>query len=147
METSMTKNPTVAARSSLTPYLAMAGRAAEACDFYQRAFGASDLERVAFPDGQPGLMHAQLVINGAVLAMTDSTMLSGTPAGGPAASPSFGHLQLDVAEGRAWWDRAVAAGCTVLAPFERQFWGDDWGLLQDPFGIRWAILQSAAKNQ
>ena len=26
-------------------------------------------------------------------------------------------------------------------PYERQFWGDDWGLLQDPFGIRWAILQ------
>jgi PhnB protein len=26
-------------------------------------------------------------------------------------------------------------------PYERQFWGDDWGLLRDPFGVRWAILQ------
>ena len=56
----------------------------------------------------------------------------------------FGHLQLVVADGRAWWDRAVTAGCRVLAPYERQFWGDDWGLLEDPFGLKWAVLQPAA---
>jgi PhnB protein len=37
-----------------------------------------------------------------------------------------------------------ARGCSVLMPYERQFWGDEWGLLKDPFGIRWAILQSGA---
>ncbi|QYU67721.1 hypothetical protein J4558_22960 [Leptolyngbya sp. 15MV] len=37
--------------------------------------------------------------------------------------------------------RAVAAGCTVVVPYERKFWGDDWGLLVDPFGIKWGILQ------
>ena len=63
----------------------------------------------------------------------------------PAGEAGFGHLQLVVADGRAWWDRAVAAGCRVLAPYERQFWGDDWGLLEDPFGIKWAVLQPAAQ--
>ena len=57
----------------------------------------------------------------------------------------FGHLQLVVADGQAWWDRAVAAGCKVIAPYERQFWGDDWGLLEDPFGLKWAILQPGAQ--
>jgi PhnB protein len=50
-----------------------------------------------------------------------------------------------VADGRALWDRAVAAGCRVIAPDDRQFWGDDWGLLEDPFGIKWAVLQPAAQ--
>jgi PhnB protein len=28
-------------------------------------------------------------------------------------------------------------------PFERQFWGDRWGMLRDPFGIEWAIDEPA----
>lgn len=121
------------------PYLAMAGRAAEACDFYARAFTAEDTGRMPMPDGKLGLMHAQVAINRGTLMMTDHG------SEGPLPSYAFGHLQLVVADGRAWWDRAVAAGCTVLAPYERQFWGDDWGLLQDPFGIKWAVLQTGAQ--
>lgn len=130
--------PDAALMNGVIPYLAMAGRAAEACDFYARAFAAQDTGRMPMPDGQPGLMHAQVTINGGSLMMTDHA------GSGPAPSYGFGHLQLVVADGRAWWDRAVAAGCTVLMPYERQFWGDDWGLLQDPFGIRWAVLETGA---
>jgi len=120
----------------VTPYLAIGGQAAAACDFYVRAFGAEDGARVPRPDGEPGLMHAEVTINGGALCMTDHMGPDGV------SSMNFGHLQLDVADGRAWWDRAVAAGCTVVMHYERQFWGDDWGLLQDPFGVRWGILQT-----
>ncbi len=120
----------------VTPYLAMGGQAGPACDFYMLAFGAEDGARVPRPDGEPGLMHAEITINGGQLCITDHMGPDG------AASMNFGHLQLDVADGRSWWDRAVAAGCTVVMPYERQPWGDDWGLLQDPFGVRWGILQS-----
>jgi PhnB protein len=133
--------PDAALMQGVIPYLAMAGRAAEACDFYAHAFAATELGRMPMPDGAPGLMHAQVAINGGALMMTDHGMMSD---GGAAPSFAFGHLQLVVADGRAWWDRAVAAGCTVLAPYERQFWGDDWGLLEDPFGIKWAILQTGS---
>ncbi|MFN3825569.1 MAG: VOC family protein [Pseudorhodobacter sp.] len=127
----------------VVPYLAMAGRAAEACDFYARAFGAEEAGRMPMPEGQPGLMHAQIFINGGALMMTDHGM---NPGGSDhrAIQTDFGHLQLVVADGRFWWDRAVAAGCTVLQPYERQFWGDDWGLVQDPFGLKWGILQTGA---
>ncbi|MEF2551609.1 glyoxalase/bleomycin resistance/extradiol dioxygenase family protein [Aurantimonas sp. A2-1-M11] len=122
------------------PYLAMAGRAGEACEFYAQAFGATEMGRMPVPDDETRLMHAQVKINDGCLMMTDH--------GGEAATPStsFGHLQLVVGDGRAWWDRALAAGCQVLAPYERQFWGDDWGLLQDPFGLRWAILQTGSQD-
>lgn len=122
------------------PYLAMAGRAGEACDFYARAFGAEDAGRIPRPDGEPGLMHAQVSINGGMLCMTDHM----GPDGGP--SMNFGHLQLDVPDGRAWWDRALQAGCTAVLPFERQPWGDEWGLLRDPFGVSWGILQSGPRG-
>ena len=122
------------------PYLVMAGRTAEAIDFYQAAFGATDIGRMPFPDGTPGLMHAQVLINGGALMMTDHAM-------DPAArriESGFGHLQLVVTEGRRWWDRAIAAGCTELMPYARQSWGDDWGLLQDPFGLKWGIMQDGS---
>ncbi|WP_291297828.1 glyoxalase/bleomycin resistance/extradiol dioxygenase family protein [Elioraea sp.] len=133
-------HPDAATMNGVIPYLAMAGRAAEACDLYVRAFAAEELGRMPMPDGAPGLMHAQIAINGGALMMTDH--------GGSGAPPAygFGHLQLVVDDGRFWWDRAVAAGCAVLAPYERQFWGDDWGLLEDPFGIRWGILQTGSQS-
>jgi PhnB protein len=118
------------------PYLVIPGKAAAAADFYSRAFGAKDIGRMPL-DGAPGLfMHVQVGINGGALMLTDHAMSS---ASNSSPLPS-GHLQLVVPDGQAWWDRAVAAGCTVKAPFERQFWGDDWGLLLDPFGIHWAVL-------
>lgn len=129
-----------AVMNGVIPYLTMAGRAAEACDFYVRAFGATDLGRMPYPDGKPGLIHAQVEINQGVLMMTDHGA-GGEAAGRPASHWDFGHLQLVVDDGCAWWDRAVAAGCTVVHAYERQFWGDDWGMLQDPFGIKWAVLQ------
>ena len=132
-----------AVMNGVIPYLLMVGRAAEACDFYARAFGAKGLGRMPFPDGKPGLIHAQIEINGGALMMTDEAEC-GNASDLAAQRSGFGHLQLVVADGQAWWDRADAAGCRVLAPYERQFWGDDWGLLEDPFGLKWAVLQPAA---
>ena len=36
--------------------------------------------------------------------------------------------------------QAVTAGCTVAVDYGRQPWGDDWGMVKDPFGILWAVL-------
>jgi PhnB protein len=66
---------------------------------------------------------------------------------GPGEAPGQPHgfnLTLVVDDGEAWWSRALAAGCTVVMPFERQFWGDRWGTLLDPFGLKWGIDEPAA---
>jgi PhnB protein len=120
------------------PYLALPGQAGEAADFYIRAFAATDIGRMPFDDRPGQYMHIQLQINGGALMLTDNDEMSSAQ-GGTDPIPR-GHLQLVVPDGRAWWDRAVTAGCTILAPYERQFWGDDWGLLADPFGLKWAVL-------
>ena len=117
------------------PYLSLAGKAGEAADFYAKAFAAKDIGRMPFPD-RPGFMHLQVEINGGALMLTDHSE-------GPVAEGSpiaRGHLQLVVPDGRAWFDRAVAAGCASVMPYERQPWGDDWGMVRDPFGLLWAVL-------
>jgi PhnB protein len=119
------------------PYFAMPGKAGEAADFYMKAFAARDIGRMPFPD-KPGFMHVQVEINGGALMLTDEGGMSSVDATGNPMPQ--GHLQLVVPDGQAWWDRAVAAGCTVVAPFERQVWGDAWGLLTDPYGMKWAVL-------
>jgi PhnB protein len=130
------QRPEASVMKGVIPYLAMGGKAGAAADFYGRAFAAKDLGRMPLEGAEGQFMHVQVEINGGALMMTDHSMSSATDAP-PMAS---GHLQLVVGDGQAWFDRAVAARCAVLEPFRRQFWGDDWGLLQDPFGIKWAVL-------
>jgi PhnB protein len=119
------------------PYLCLAGKSGAAADFYIRAFGARDIGRMPMEDASGKFMHVQVEINGGALMLTDHTMMSSVEPGGPMPA---GHLQLVVPDAQFWWDRAVAAGCTVIAPLERQFWGDTWGLIADPFGLKWAVL-------
>jgi len=132
----MTDRPDPSVMNGVIPYLSLAGRTAEALEFYARAFGAQEMGRMPFPDRPDALMHAQTEINGGALMLTDHR--TGSADEGPMA---HGHLQLVVLDGQAWWDRATGSGCTVVAPFERQDWGDLWGMVRDPFGILWAILQ------
>ncbi|MGL4321747.1 MAG: VOC family protein [Paracoccaceae bacterium] len=135
--------PTDRIMQGVIPYFAMPGTAGAAADFYMRAFGAVDVGRMPMEDVPGQFMHIQLAINGGAFMLTDHGMDQARAPGSPLQN---GHLQLVVTDGHAWWDRAVKAGCKVISPFERQFWGDDWGLLADPFDIRWAILQPGPQS-
>jgi PhnB protein len=121
------------------PYLGMNGRAAEAVGFYTRAFGARELGRFASGDDPNRLIHVQIEVNGGALMMSDMTA-----PGEPPASPQGFHLQLVVQDGDAWWSRAVEAGCEVVMPLQRMFWGDRFGLMRDPFGLQWAVNEAGA---
>ena len=121
------------------PYIGMDGRAGEAADFYVRAFGARDIGRLPGADDPSRLMHCQVEINGGALMLTD---MRGEDQ--PVTRPQGFHLQLVVEDGDFWWNRAVEAGCTVVVPFEKMFWGDRWGMVSDPFGLMWAIDEPGA---
>ena len=122
--------------TGVTPHLNIGdGRAAEAIDFYVRAFGAEEAMRMPGEDGKR-LMHAHLKINGGSLMMHDDfPEFTGGPVGAPNAVTL--HLQVDDAD--RWFDRAVAAGATVSMPMADQFWGDRYGVVKDPFGHSWSI--------
>ncbi len=47
------------------------------------------------------------------------------------------HLSVDDADAAV--AKAVAAGARVIMPVAEQFWGDRYGVIEDPFGHRWSI--------
>lgn len=118
----------------VVPYLTIEG-ASDAAAFYQRAFGAREIARMPAEDGKR-LMHCHLVINGGALMLSDHFPDMGLP---PVQRSASYVMQLVVADGDAWWSRAVEAGCTEKLPFAVAPWGDKYGQLVDPFGVTWAI--------
>ncbi|MET0338109.1 MAG: VOC family protein [Caulobacter sp.] len=117
----------------LTPYLVSADASAQR-DFYIKAFGATEAMSHKAEDGKR-YMHLHLLINGASLLMCDAFPEYGHAAQTPAGFTL--HLQVDDAD--TWWKRATDAGATVAMPIEDQFWGDRYGQVIDPFGVRWSI--------
>ena len=120
---------------TLSPHLVCAGAAA-AIDFYKKAFDAVELMRLPGPNGK--LMHASVVINGSSVMLVDEspemgnkspTTLKGTPV----------TIHLKVADVDKVFAHAVAAGAKSILPVADQFWGDRYGVLEDPFGHRWAL--------
>jgi uncharacterized glyoxalase superfamily protein PhnB len=119
----------------LSPHLVCAG-AADAIAFYAAAFDATELVRLAAPDGT--LMHASVSINGSSVMLVDENLdygllspktLKGTPV----------TIHLIVPDVDAWVARAVAAGATLRMPVDDMFWGDRYGIIEDPFGHLWSI--------
>lgn len=120
-------------KGGVVPYLMLDG-AADAIEFYKRAFGAVEVgDRAKMPDGR--LMNARIDVNGGSIMMMDPMPEHGHPA---APHDSY-NLHLHVDDCDRWFDRAVAAGCTVVMPVAMQFWGDRYGMVKDPYGLRWGI--------
>lgn len=120
---------------SVTPYLVCAG-AANAIEFYKKAFGAVEEARLPGPDGK--IMHAMIRIGDSAVMMIDENPERGML--GPKSlkgSPVTIHLYVENAD--ATVERAVKAGAKVTMPLEDQFWGDRYGQLEDPFGHHWSV--------
>jgi len=108
--------------------------AAQAIDWYKRAFGATEVGRSLGPDGK--IMHAEIRIGDSPIVLNDAMQdMKGPKAlgGSPAA------LWLYVDNSDEVFKRATAAGATVKMPMDDQFWGDRAGALQDPAGYTWWI--------
>jgi PhnB protein len=122
---------------TVTPSIVVAG-AAQALDFYKRAFGAEERSRFPGPDGT--IMHAEFKIGDSVIMMGDEMPDQG--ARGPKAiggSPVSFFIYGDNVD--AAWKRAVDAGAKVVMPLGDQFWGDRTGCLEDPYGHKWWLAQ------
>jgi PhnB protein len=120
---------------TITPQLAVKG-VASAIEWYTRALGAHELLRNTAPDGT-SIMHAELLLGDSRFFVVDEfpgSMRSPITIGGTSVT-----LHLYVADVDALFERAVAAGATVVMPVADQFWGDRYGILTDPFGHRWSI--------
>ena len=120
---------------SVTPYLIVRG-AAEAIDFYRRAFGAVELFRFPSPDGKIG--HAEIKIGDSPIMMADEYPDMGykgpqTIGGSPVS------LMIYVEDVDTVFNQAVAAGATIKEALQDKFYGDRIGTVTDPFGHVWHI--------
>ena len=121
--------------NTITPQIIVSD-GAKAIEFYKKALGAQEKGRFIAPDGK-AVMHAELTIGNSVLMLGSEhppTCLSPTSRGGTSVS-----LFVYVENADAAFDRAVKAGCTVKMPLTDQFWGDRYGVTEDPFGHQWSI--------
>ena len=120
---------------SVTPALVVRDAAA-AIDFYQRAFGAIELSRMAAPDGS--IAHAELRIGDSIIMLGEENEQWGTRS--PLSLKGVhGSLHIYVDDADAVFDRAIRAGATVRYPLENAFWGDRYGKVTDPFGHEWGL--------
>jgi PhnB protein len=120
---------------SVTPYLSIRG-AAQALEFYERAFNATELFRLVAPSGEIG--HAEIRIGDSAIMLAD-----------PCEEGSFRHpqslggssvgLHLYVEDVDALFAQAVAAGAKTIRAVQDQFYGDRTGTLEDPFGHVWFL--------
>lgn len=120
---------------SVTPSLTIRG-AAEALEFYKKAFGAEELYRLSGPSGK--IMHAEFKIGNSVVMMSDEApewqAVSPLQLGG---CPST--LILYVPDVDAAMEKAKKAGAKETMPPADQFWGDRMGALLDPYGYKWSL--------
>ena len=120
---------------TITPHLVCAG-AADAIEFYKKAFRAVEEARLPGPNGR--LMHALIRIEGSAVMLVDEMPEWG--ALGPKSlkgSPVTIHIYVENVD--AFVKRAVDAGAKVTMPVEDMFWGDRYGKLEDPFGHHWSV--------
>jgi PhnB protein len=118
-----------------TPYLVIDG-AAEAIDYYKKAFGAKERMRMEAPGNRIG--HAEIEIGDSLVMLSDafpqSTTKAPTELGGTTAG-----VFLYVEDVDSVVKKAVDAGATVTMEVADQFWGDRFGSITDPFGHSWSI--------
>jgi PhnB protein len=118
-----------------TPYLIVNG-AAQAIEFYKKAFGATELLRMPQPGGKIG--HAEIKIGDSIIMLADEfpdvSARSPRSIGGSPVS-----IMLYVEDVDRIFSQAVAAGAKVKRPVADQFYGDRTGGIEDPFGHLWYI--------
>jgi PhnB protein len=131
----MATRPVPEGYHTATPYLIVKG-AAEAIEFYKKAFGARELMRFADPSGKVG--HAEIKIGNSPIMLADEH-----PDMGYRGPKSLGgspvSILLYVEDVDRLFAQAIAAGGKVDRPVKDQFYGDRSGTLTDPFGHVWSI--------
>ena len=113
-----------------TPYLTCKD-AAQAIEFYKKAFGATELYRIPMPDGRVG--HAEIKIANAIIMLSDEfpeynaqspESLGGTTVG----------IMIYVPDVDTFAERAVGGGAQLIEPVKDQFYGDRSCRLLEPSG-------------
>lgn len=119
---------------SIAPMLSVR-RGAKAIEFYKAAFGAGELFRL---DSEDGAVVAQLSVGAAEFWLADESpeYLNFSP---ESLGGGTVRMVMVVEDPDAAFERAVAAGATVVRPVANKEYGWRIGRIVDPFGHHWEI--------
>ena len=120
---------------SLTPYM-IVDNAAEAIEFYRKAFGAEVLMRLDTPDGKVG--HAEIKVGDSPIMMADEFPDMGFVGPNSRGGTTVSMCRY-VPDCDAVFKAAIEAGATETKPLQDQFYGDRSGTVTDPYGHVWTI--------
>jgi PhnB protein len=121
---------------SVTPYLTVRN-AAQAIEFYKRAFGAQERVRLPGPDGK--VAHAEIMIGNSILMLGEECPEMGNQSPESLHGSTVG-MAVYVENVDEVFNRAVKAGAAVKEGVSDKFWGDRGGTITDPYGHKWTIL-------
>lgn len=137
--------------TTLNPYLQFAGTAREAMTFYADVLGGeasfSTFAEFGMGEGPQSeqIMHSQIEVDGvAILMASDSPEDIPTPQHTNPAISLFGG-QEDAEAIRRQWNQ-LAEGGTVLEPLVVAPWGDEFGMVNDRFGVLWMVNIAARQS-
>jgi PhnB protein len=120
-------------KTTIAPMLSVRG-GVRAIEFYKAAFGAGELFRL---DSESGAVVARLSVGAADFWVADESPehlnFSPESLGGGSV-----RMVMTVEDPDAAFQRAVAAGATVVGPVSNQY-GWRLGRIVDPFGHHWEI--------
>jgi PhnB protein len=139
----------------LNPYLFFGGNCRQAMEFYQRIFGG-ELLLTTFGEGPANahqdpkansdemktkIMHARLDAD-IVLLASDNPQYSDSVNKGQFSLSLEGS---DEDKMKRYFENLSANG-QVTAPLIKQFWGDQFGMLTDQYGINWMVSITANEH-
>lgn len=138
--------------SPVTPYLTIKG-AADAIDFYKKAFTATENVRLPAQDGKR-LMHADITVNGGRVLMSDEFPEHGEEHGAVRAPTAKNLAGVAIAlhyakpaDVDAAFRLAMEAGCKSVQEPADMFWEARFAMLRDPFGHRWMMNAPLPKKK
>jgi PhnB protein len=128
----------------LQPYLYFSGECAAAFKVYEQCLGGKIEALLTYADGpaeqqvpaewRTKILHARLVVGDAVLMASDA------PPGRYQKPQGFSvSIQISDPVKAESIFKELAAGGTVIMPYQETFWAPRFGMLVDRFGIPWMV--------
>lgn len=128
------------------PHLVLSN-CAGAVDFYIKAFGATEIHHRVLEEGGTRVMHTEITIGPSTLYLCDDFP---EYCGGKSRTPhALGGVPFVLHQSVPNCDeamtKAISAGARVIMPAQDQFWGDRYGVVEDPFGYQWSFSHPLKK--
>lgn len=129
--------------SVLNPYISFRDDARQALEFYQDVFGGNLNVNTFGQYGDANAPGADNVMHGQLDTDNGFTLMAADTPPGMDFNEGAGTITIslsgdDEQELRGYWDK-LSQGGTVTMPFEKQMWGDLFGMCTDQFGVPWMV--------